>query len=322
MGRDWLCELISSLCDAARSISYIETVAPHKADSFHKEIKRSDQSTICRVYETLLRHKLKRLGLHRVKVAIDGTEDPYWGHNGSYQTRASVHEASPESWQFVNLAIVEPYFVPLMSLPYRQTDSLDDIVIDLLQYLKTLPLIVELVLFDRGFYHAHLIDYLEGKRRGSSFPYLILVPKQAPIKEYIEQTDKLGAFEHTFKYSEDKSMWQPSTTIIVCKGATKDQQGNPVDWCFATNQKASLNLVWQYKKRWNIETGFRIHDEAKIKSKSSHPLIRFFYHMISMLFIVLWRVKRALTRFPLVFKRFLKECETQYGKNVHKPPAD
>ena len=322
MGKSWLCELFSSLCDAARSISYIETVAPQKADSLHKEIKQSDQSIICRAYETSLRKLLRRLNIRRCKIAIDGTEDPYWGKNGSYQTRASVHEVSPESWQFVNLAIVEPYFVPLMSLPYRQTDSLDDIVIELLEFLQTLPLIVELILFDRGFYHAHLIDYLGGKRRGKVFAYLILVPKNDAIKEYIDQTEGVCSYEHTFKYCQDKSTWKPSTTIVVCKGATKDKNGDPIDWCFATNQKASLNLVWQYKKRWNIETGFRIHDEAKIKTKSSHPLIRFFYHMMSMLFIVLWRVKRAVARFPIVFKRFLKECELWYTRDVCKPPPD
>ena len=320
MGKDWLCELFSSLSEAARSISYIETVAPQKADTFHKAIKEVDIRTVCHSYEMQLRTKLRRLNIRRCKLAIDGTEDPYWGKNGVEHTRASVHETSPESWQFVNLAIVEPYFVPLMSLPYKQTDSLDDIVIELLEFLQTLLLIVDLILFDRGFYHAHLIDYLAGKRRGKEFPYLILVPKNEIIKRYIEKTEGVCSYEHTFKYYQDKNPWQPTTTIVVCKGATKDKQGNPIDWCFATNQKASLNLVWQYKKRWNIETGFRIQDEAKIKTKSSHPLIRFFYHMISMFFIVLWRVKRAIARFPIVFKRFLKECESVYGKEVHKPP--
>ncbi|MBS3080119.1 hypothetical protein J4221_01490 [Candidatus Pacearchaeota archaeon] len=48
-----------------------------------------------------------------------------------------------------------------MGVPYRQTDDLDALTIDLLKYAKTLPLIIDLILFDRGFYHANLIDFME-----------------------------------------------------------------------------------------------------------------------------------------------------------------
>jgi len=64
-----------------------------------------------------------------------------------------------------------------------------------------------------------------------------------------------------------------------------------IAWCYATNQKPSLSLCMEYPKRWNHETGFRIHDEAKIKSKTHNAKIRFFYHLISMLLIILWRLQ-------------------------------
>ena len=106
-------------------------------------------------------------------------------------------------------------------------------------------------------------------------------------------------------YSKDKSSWIPATTIVICKGIGKSKNGNLIDWCFATNQKPDINLVFTYKKRWNIETGFRIHDEAKIKSKSANPMIRFFYHLVSMLLILTWRMHNK-TYEHMVFKRYLK----------------
>ncbi|HLD79537.1 MAG TPA: transposase [Candidatus Nanoarchaeia archaeon] len=318
MGNEWLCRLCATLSEAARTQSYIETTSPTQADSLHKAIKEVDIRTICKGYELLVRKCLSRLRFGRVKVALDTTEDPYWGKKGGSNSRASVDEKSKESWQFLNLAIVEPYFVPLMSLPYRQTDSLDDLVIDLLQYLKYLPIRTDLVLFDRGFYHARLIDYLEARQ----IPYLIFVPRTDAVKRYFEQsTAILNSFQHEMSYALDKSTWKPETKIVICKGVGKDKLGNPLDWCFATNQKPSLSLVQEYKKRWNIETGFRIHDEAKIKTKSSHLLIRFFYHLLSMLFVLVWRVRRARRNFVLVFKRFLKEIEDDFLKLVAKPPA-
>lgn len=207
------------------------------------------------------------------------------------------------------MSIVEPYFIPLMSVPYTMLDSLDNLVIDLLKYIKTLPISVGLVLFDRGFYHAHLIDYLEGKHRGYSWNYLMLVPANQKVKEYIAQTDSFNFFHHEFKYSKDKNSWKPSTIIIVRRIDEK------TCWCYATNQKPNLLLIMEYRKRWNIETGFRIHDEARIKSKSKNSLIRFFYHLLGMLLIILWKLQNKVRHY--VFKRYLKYVEYQfYSKEI------
>lgn len=321
LGKTYAARLLGSILEASRTHSYVETVNPSQSDTLHKEIKNSDMQTFKHEFEACARIALKTLNFGMVKVAIDTTEDPYWGKNGSYNTRARVHELSNESWQYANLSIVEPYFVPLMSLPYRQVDNLDDLAIDLLEYLRTLPLKVELVLFDRGFYHAHLIDYLESRKAGKPWPYLIFVPRNDAVKDYLEATHgDLGAFTHIMNYSMEKSTWRPITKIVICKGVGKDKNGNPIDWCFATNQEPSLELVWQYRKRWNIETGFRIHDEATIKSKSSYPLVRYFYHLIGMLLILMWRLHNALEK-HFVFKRYLKDVEMFFTNLVIvKPP--
>ena len=259
-----------------------------------------------------------RLGI--VKVAIDVTEEPYWGKEGKHNTRTKVHERSDESWQYINLSIVDPKFIPLMSLPYRQIDDLDNLVMDLLEYLRALPIRVNLVLFDRGFYHWELIDYLENRRGGRPWPYLILVPKNDAMKAFISQTEgKLGVFRHEGEHLKDKSGWRPATKIVICKGIGKNKKGEPIDWCFSTNQRATLKLVRIYRKRWNIETGFRLQDEVKIKSKSSDPLIRFFYHLLSMLVILMWRLYNYFEHY-LVFKRYLKYLEQKYLVNGKPPP--
>ena len=319
LGKAWFSKLIASIVEAGRTISYVETVNPSQSDSLHKSIKQIDKQILLKEFEKCVRKSIKLLRFGSVKVAIDVTEDPYWGKNGSYNTRAKVHEKSEESWQYVNLSIVEPRFIPLMSLPYRQIDDLDNLVIDLLEYLRILPLRVNLVLFDRGFYHGHLIDYLESRREKRGWSYLILAPKNAAIKKYLDQTNQIGVFKHTINYKKDKSKWKPSTKIVICKGIGKTKAGKPIDWCFATNQRGNINLVFKYKKRWNIETGFRIHDEAGIKSKSSNPLIRFFYHLVGMIIILMWRLKNKLD-FYIVFKRYLKELELKFRGGVPDPP--
>lgn len=306
LGDKWFNGLVQNIVEAGRTNGYVETLGS-KADTLHLEIKQCDSKKFMHEFEQNVRFAINRLGLKRVKIAFDTTEDLTWIKSG-LNLRPSVYEHQLLCWNYLNVSIVEPYFFPLMSVPYRRIDELDNLVIDLLKYVKTLSIVVDMLLFDRGFYHSHLIDYLNGIKRGWSWPYLMLVSETKSVKRYIEEvrdSDKsFRYFEHEFKYLKDKSSWKPKTTIIV-KWVRDD-----IYWCYATNMRPSLWLISLYKKRWNIETGFRIHDEAMIKSKSKSLEIRFFYHLIGMLLIILWRLKNAEEYY--VFKRYLKLVEWMF----------
>ena len=307
LGDNYLNKLTTGLIEAGRTISYLETYNPTQSDLFHKEIKFSDKRFLMRNFEKAVRKILPRLNLKKVKVAFDTTEDLTWSKN-SHKTRASVYQHELQCWNFLNLSIVEPYFIPLMSIPYTMFDNLDNLVINLVGYLESLSINPELILFDRGFYHAHLIDFLSSK----NLPYLMLVPKTRSVKKYIEQTKTFGNYNHKMFYKKEMSTWETHTTIIIKK--IKDA----TYFCYATNCKPSIWLTLEYKKRWNIETGFRIHDEARIKSKSNILLIRFFYHLLGMLLVLVWRME--LIKREVVFKRFLKDVEVFYFRLAVEPP--
>jgi len=270
LGERWMNKLVSGIVEAARTNSYVETASPSQADTLHKEIKSIDVRTLMQEYESIIKWSIQKLGLKNkhVKIGVDVTEDVTWTKNCFGNTRPSTHKGQHhlETWQYLNICIVDPYFLPLMSIPYRQVDNLDTLTIDLLKYVKTLPLTVDLVLFDRGFYIAHLIDYCNNHRGGDPTPYLMFIKKTEAVKRYIDQTEFFEVFHHIFDYSKDKSKWKPSADIVIWK---PDPIVHPtVAWPFATNQDPTQELLDTYPKRWGHETGFRIHDEAQIKSKS------------------------------------------------------
>jgi hypothetical protein len=326
LGHEWVNKLVVGITDAAKSISYVETMIPVQADTFHKEIKKVDDKTFMHEYELLVRWSIKELDLvgKHVKIGIDVTEDKTWVEEDFGNTRPSTHNGFHhiKTYQFLNIAIVDPYFLPLMSIPYRQIDNLDSLTIDLLKYAKTLPFIIDLALFDRGFYITHLIDYLENIRGGNPTPYLMFVPKKGSVKDYIENTEFFDVFNHSFEYYKEKSGWKPSTNIVVWK---PDPEMFPdVAWPFATNQEPTIETLDKYPKRWGHETGFRVHDEAKIKSKSNILLIRFFYHLLGMVFVLLWRMQ-SVKKYHMVFKRFLESVKCKYKDMItypDPPPPD
>lgn len=321
LGNTWTSGLCADICEAARTISYVETVSD-KADTLHKYGSWSNQRYLKRGYELCVREFLRKLPLGKVELAIDGKQDLYYGEEGSINVRQIRHEhGADEAWEFIVLSIVHPINVPLMAIPYCQGDDLDTICIELLEYAKTLPILIAKVFFDRGFYHSHLIDYLESKKNGAATPYIIFVPKNEAMKSYVERTSgSVGVFSHTMSYKKEKSSWKVQTTIVVCKHVGKDKDGNPYDWVFATNLRPGYGLVEMYRRRWNIETGFRIMEEGKIKTKSNNPLIRFFYFLLRALLMLAWTLHNSFRRY-FTFKGYIRLVERLLRKEeVYKPP--
>src|SRR3989338_688964 len=213
LGNTWNAELCADIFESARTISYIETIGS-KADTLNKYIKWSDQRVLKRAYELQVREFLQKLKIREVELAIDGKKDLYYGKQGGLNVRQIQHEhGADEAWEYIVISIIHPVKVPLMAHPYKPGDDVDKICIELLEYARSLPITITKVLFDRGFYHAHLIDYLESKKGKKPLPYLIFVPKNDAMKGYILQTKgSFGVFKHPMNYAKEKSTWKPETT--------------------------------------------------------------------------------------------------------------
>lgn len=289
------------LIKASKSNSYIETLGEH-ADSLHIWIKKSYEEDFKQSFETQVRKAIKHLHISYAQLAFDITPEPFYGKTRSLYIFDTEDEKYNGEFKFITVClIIRNKQIPLMALPVRLGGVSAKLSIELLEYCQKLFKKIRLAVFDRGFYIAELIDYLEAKK----IKYLILVPeKKGKIIEYVECTDELGKFEHHMKYSKEKSCWKPKTMIVVCKGIDK------FPWIFATNIhfKTRVEYIWYYKRRWQIETNFRVEDEARVKSKSTSYLIRYFYFLVSLLLHLLWIINKNI-RFYVPFKKYLDIIE-------------
>lgn len=291
-----------SIVKCAKSISYIETLGDH-SDSLHLWIKKSYEEDFKKSYEIQVRKALKHLPTQYARLAIDISHEPFWGKTRSLHiiNNEPDKKYDGEFKYAVVSMITRNKELPLMALPIMVGEGMAKATIELLEYCFSLFKKIRLVLFDRGYYVAEIIDYLEAKK----IKYIILCPERAgKIQDYVNQTDELGKFIHQLKYSKDKSNWKPKTMIVVCKGI------DDFPWIFATNIhfRTRVEYIWYYKKRWQIETNFRVQDEGRIKSKSTNYMIRYFYFLVGLLLHLLWIVNKKV-RYYVQYKKYLDNIE-------------
>lgn len=302
-------KIISALVEAGRTISYVETVS-NKADTLHRYIKQTSELELRKAFEFNTRKALSRIGLGKVVLSIDSTNELYYGKNGKLNVRQVKNEkGTNEAFTYLVLSIVEPKPLPLMAIPYKQGDDITTLTKELLDYAKTLPFIIDVALFDRGFYIWDLISYLSSER----IRYLIFVPQNKAMKKYIAQTTLFASFEHIRKYNKHKSCFIGKTKIVIIKDLIKGKKN--YYWCFATNLKNGLYLIIKYKQRWQIETDFRVQDEARIKTKSNYAIVRYFYFLSSLILLANWEVDR-IENPKVSFKKYLKNIEGIFASEI------
>jgi hypothetical protein len=305
-------EILSAFSEAGRTNGYVETIS-NKADTVHLRIKDNSERNLKRAFEFNAKNAIGRMGLGKVICAIDVTGELYFGNNGGINVRQIKHEnGAEESFSYVVLEVIKPHSLPLMAIPYKQGDDLTAIVKELLNYAKTLRILIEAVLFDRGFYIGDLIQFLND----NLIKYLIFVPENDAMKSYIALTDKFAYFNHIMKWNKYKSTWETPVKIVIIWDEII-RKGKKIEyyWIFATNLKHSILLIKTYKQRWQIETDFRVHDEARIKTKSNLPIIRYFYFLTSLVLMANWQVNRI--EHPNVpFKRYLKNIEYIFATEI------
>lgn len=304
-------EFAKLLAEASSRNTYIETIS-NKADSLHYNIAKGYVEYSNEEFYKLIKNKIKKLHLGAVDIIVDITSENFYGKSaGFYLHNWTGEEGVKAKYHFLVAGILfrnktYPFYVAILPIGSFKSDYLGRIC----NLCHEMKLKVSLMKLDRGFYSGEVIDELELK----DMNYLIFAKKSSLFKCMLEGTNKSVIVKHEIKYKKDKNSHIAETNIALVKNV------DGYDWCFATNHLLHdvRKYVELYRARWSIETMFRVHDEARIKSKSVNPLIRLFYFMISMLLLFIWNL---CAKEECPFKRFVINLE-QMLKNVEVSRAN
>jgi len=319
---------------AAVANTYVETMG-NKADSLHRRIKKSTTQNIYEEYLETVNIIGRRVDLHErdVVLAFDYTDENYYGElEGFWMYGWPGTHGVTGKFKFLTCAIVctsAPIRVPLLSLPVHMGHDMADTIIHCLKLVQPLLHSIQLVLFDRGFYSKDVMRQLSKKE--NSYPYLIFVPKNEKVTKELDQMEdqEKKTIRYEFKLSKHQTTKRGETTLAFLKQIYDKRTEKNYDWSFATNlEEIDLtNIIRTYKKRWRIETMFRVQDEAHIMSKSKDTTIRFFYfayaQVLQLLWAVIFKEKVGFKEFLIILNETAKErAEKAEKKRIRRAGSE
>ena len=286
-------ELIVPLMEATAHNTYVETVSD-KADTLYSRTKESVRSKVTYAYLDYIKRVSEKIKLHEksVMLAFDYTDEDFYGNVQGLDIHGwTGKEGVTGHFKFITCSIISddiPQKIPLISVPIRLGHYKSSVILHCLSLIKEYIGEIKLILFDRGFYDKDLMYELTKWK----YPYLIFVPKHKDKQEilYTLDTEEKIAIYNDFKVNKNKSNYLGENILIFLKQIYDPRSERNYDWVFATNvEELSLDtLVATYKKRWRIETQFRVHDEARIKCKSVEMHIRYFLFLFEQMLQVQW----------------------------------
>jgi hypothetical protein len=306
------------LLKASVANTYVETVG-NRADSLHLAIKKVPASNIYWEYLETVKILGTKFELQEKEVvlAFDYTDEDFYGDPQGFWIHGWTGENGVTGkFKFLTCSIVSsdiPQKIPLISIPVRMGHNMAHAVTWCVTVIEPMVKSISLILFDRGFYSKELMLTLTN----SKYPYLIFVPKNPRIRKELAQMEEAEkkTMQYKFKLNINKTVLKGETTLALLKQIFDRKSDKSYDWAFATNQSTVDldHIIASYKRRWRIETGFRIQDEARIKSKSTDVNVRFFYfayeQVLQLLWIVLYKDEESFKVFMI---DMYEECLKRY----------
>ena len=323
-------ELSEQLLDAAAYNTYIETVG-NKADTLYLRAKEALTEMTTHSYLDFIKRMSEKFDWKNKKVmlAFDYTDEDFYGDVQGFDIHGwTGKDGVTGKFKFLTCSIVSddiPQKIPLISIPTLLGDYKSYAITHCLSLIKPYIGEIELLLFDRGFYDKDLMYDLTK----SSYPFLIFVPKQKDKQELLYPLDKGERVSIIWNYEVDKNKtkYEFEAYLTFLKQIYDEKSDKEYDWVFATNveEVALSNIIATYKKRWRIETGFRVQDDALVKCKSKEMKIRYFLFLFQQMLQTQWvcfykdevSFKEFLIETHKVCKSLVANPKRSFGKHVN-----
>jgi putative transposase len=286
------------------------------------------QRRVHRALAATLPKGLKKRRTNRLRLAIDLTLIPY--HGQPEADPKEIYRSKAKSGTSHFHAYASAYLVQqgqrctVALTPVEKGEKMEEVTKRLLRLVAKTGLRPKLLLLDRGFYSVGVIRYLQAARVPFLMPAIARGRQAAPgqpaqgIRAF-QQRKRGGWGTHILHDARKRK-----ATVRICvfcgnfRGKWKRRGRFAWVYAFWGIQPGSCRWVAEtYRQRFGIETSYRQMNEARIKTCSRSPKLRFLFIALALLLRNVWvwfhwevlssprRGRRRLNLQRLRFKKLL-----------------
>jgi hypothetical protein len=253
-------------------------------DSIHDYINSNSIDYIMSTFRSINTEIIRLANLRGTvhDIAIDFHDIPFYGDKNTNGVRG-IKPKNGTCWgySFCSLDIIGETKLTLDAIDINGLAKNYSVLIEsLLQRIKSMDILVKTLFMDREFFSLTTISTLHKLNT----QYIIAATANKKINGMLnDHNKKFGSGSTILKYQFKKGGPEFNVVAILNPNydpKAKKDKGNNEYFLFATNQvvKSTSEFIKmipeEYKKRWNIETGYKMKNVFKIRTCSKSPVVR------------------------------------------------
>ncbi len=225
----------------------------------------------------------------KYEFAIDFTNDPYYGEidtsNEKYVIRGQAKKSSNSFYSYVSLYIInnnERFTISV--LPVEKGKSKVFYLSYFIDLIKSLNFGIKILCLDREFYSIDVFEFL----KNLNIPHITPVVKKGyRIKKIL--TGNRNRFDtYLMKNPEKEILLDIAIDVKYLKGKRGKKGRENLGFVVYGINWNPRKVSTIYRRRFAIESSYRIRNQVKPNTSTKNVIIRYFYALISFLLKNIW----------------------------------
>jgi len=288
-------EVLTSLTIQRQSIHSIQSLGSKIPceSSLHYHLKKIDLRTLKKASPLMFAEQIKPLikSGKKYDFAVDLTDDPYYGDkNGDYVVGRKRKASTNYFFSYATCYLIDgKRKFTIAVLPIGSTTSLVDTLTTFIKIIDELGVKVKVLCIDREFYRHSVMSYLRSKK----IPFIIPVKVQGKEMKEALQVQSSYCFNYIMHPQGKKPLCLDIVACVKYLKGKKDKKGLEVHAFSVGNFILEPKIVSKtYKRRFSIESSYRIRNTSKPRTSSKKPQVRYLYTVISFLVQNCWIISQ------------------------------
>jgi len=259
--------------------------------SFRYHLSKVDLDSLQEVQSQILTYTKDQILVpgKSYQFAIDFTNDPYYGEiigaNEDFVIKSKMEDSTTTFYSYVSLYITtKGQRLTLAVFPVKKGVSKVEYIQKFLTIINDLEVNISVLCLDRGFYSAEVFSFLQKEN----------IPHIVPVRKYGTELKRLLRGNH-FRYAQYTMMGSGEPIELTLAIDVQYLQGKNKKFGNVNLGYVVYGIDWKprkvhliYKKRFAIESSYRMRNIVKAKTSSRNVVIRYLLTIVSFLLKNIW----------------------------------